>query len=140
MFRRHFIQHCGFRLARSVVTNPSIIPNPQVRLVSNSVYILGQGFTENPIVLDPKKVVISQYPSENKQYQYDTCPKTLDFEIVKNYGKQESKWLLNLLEQLKNKIDNNNVPRGSLLHIGASTGRLTFELSKYFDKVINQKR
>lgn len=41
MFRRHFYQHCGFRLARSLQTNDEILPNPQIRLVEDRIHILG---------------------------------------------------------------------------------------------------
>lgn len=53
MFRRHFYQHCGFRLARSVVDRTKsndaalVKPNPQVRLVADRVFVLGNGFPSN---------------------------------------------------------------------------------------------
>lgn len=45
MFRRHFYQHCGFRLARSMPTPDGSKPNPQVRLVQDRIFILGAGFS-----------------------------------------------------------------------------------------------
>ncbi len=44
MFRRHFLQHCGFRIARSIMPINGSKCNPQVRLVSNKIYVLGAGF------------------------------------------------------------------------------------------------
>ena len=43
MFRRHFYQHCGFRLVRSLPTLDSSKPNPQIRLVKDHIFVLGAG-------------------------------------------------------------------------------------------------
>lgn len=43
-FRRHFYQHCGFRLARSLPNVNGNEPNSQVRLIKDNIYVLGQGF------------------------------------------------------------------------------------------------
>jgi formylglycine-generating enzyme required for sulfatase activity len=43
MFRRHFYQHCGFRLTRSLPTQDGSKPNPQVRLVEDRIFVLGAG-------------------------------------------------------------------------------------------------
>ena len=40
MFRRHFYQHCGFRVARSLPNSVSK-PNPQIRLVKDRIFVLG---------------------------------------------------------------------------------------------------
>lgn len=45
MFRRHFLQHAGFRIARSIAPEDGSKANPQVRLVENSVFVLGAGFS-----------------------------------------------------------------------------------------------
>lgn len=45
MFRRHFYQHCGFRLARSLpTTDVKQRADPQIRLVADRVFVLGNGF------------------------------------------------------------------------------------------------
>ena len=41
-FRRHFLQHAGFRIARSVTDSDESVPLP-VRLVNTEVYVLGSG-------------------------------------------------------------------------------------------------
>ncbi len=42
MFRRHFYQHCGFRLARSMPhAELSHLPNPQIRYLKDNIFILG---------------------------------------------------------------------------------------------------
>ena len=43
MFRRHFYQHCGFRLARSLPKADSSKANPQIRLISDRIFVLGAG-------------------------------------------------------------------------------------------------
>ena len=48
MFRRHFYQHSGFRLARSLPTDDGSKPNPHVRLVRDRIYVLGSGFPGKP--------------------------------------------------------------------------------------------
>ena len=45
MFRRHFLQHCGFRIAKSLPLDNNQKANPQVRLVSNNIYILNAGIS-----------------------------------------------------------------------------------------------
>ncbi|CAF0833629.1 unnamed protein product [Didymodactylos carnosus] len=74
MFRRHFFQHCGFRVARSPTSSENNLEksDPKVRLVQNSVYILGYGVSENPIALDQKLYEIHRYQTENTQYLYET--------------------------------------------------------------------
>ncbi len=41
MFRRHFFQHCGFRVARSLPVAPNKKMNPQIKYVIDRIYILG---------------------------------------------------------------------------------------------------
>ena len=40
MFRRHFYQHCGFRLARSIEISDGSLPDPQIKYVSDNIYLL----------------------------------------------------------------------------------------------------
>ena len=42
MFRRHFFQHCGFRVARSLPTEDGSKFNPQIRYVADSISVLGE--------------------------------------------------------------------------------------------------
>jgi hypothetical protein len=43
MFRRHFYQHCGFRLVRSLPKSDGSVPNAQIRLISDRIFVLGAG-------------------------------------------------------------------------------------------------
>ena len=56
MFRRHFYQHCGFRLARSLPTDDGSKPDPQVRLVADRVFVLGAGFPGSKNLIRKKNV------------------------------------------------------------------------------------
>ncbi len=40
MFRRHFYQHCGFRLTRSLDTKNGYLPNPQIRYIADKIFVL----------------------------------------------------------------------------------------------------
>ena len=42
-FRRHFVQHCGFRVARSVKKSPDEVSPLPVTLIDKGVYVLGFG-------------------------------------------------------------------------------------------------
>ena len=43
MFRRHFYQHCGFRLVRSLPKSDGSVPNAQIRLIFDRIFVLGAG-------------------------------------------------------------------------------------------------
>lgn len=51
MFRRHFYQHCGFRLARSIPKSDGSKSNPQVRIVKDSIYLMNSGYPSKKISL-----------------------------------------------------------------------------------------
>ena len=53
-FRRHFFQHLGFRLARSVADSPP------VRLVATPVFILGAGVLSKFLQFSSSRAVLSQ--------------------------------------------------------------------------------
>ena len=53
-FRRHFFQHLGFRLARSVADSPP------VRLVATPVFILGAGVLSKFLKFSSSRAVLSQ--------------------------------------------------------------------------------
>ncbi|XP_063412850.1 uncharacterized protein LOC134695502 isoform X1 [Mytilus trossulus] len=65
-FRRHFIQHAGFRLARSLET--AELP---ARLIDSEVFVLGIGVQDNPYVIEEKGHKVMKVPTTNKQYGYD---------------------------------------------------------------------
>ena len=137
MFRRHFYQHCGFRLVRSL-PNGILKPNPQVRLIADQIYTLGSSNdTYNNINLNPNKIVLNFYPTLNHQYLYDSylCPELFDNEILHEYDETNSYWFEALFSEIKNVL--NDLDRKKLVtHFGASSGRITFELTKFFEDII----
>lgn len=44
MFRRHFFQHCGFRVARSLPTKDGSNADPQIRYISDHILTLDSSF------------------------------------------------------------------------------------------------
>ena len=52
-FRRHFFQHCGFRLARTVADSSQEVKLP-VRLVDSKIFVQGTGFPGNNYKMSTK--------------------------------------------------------------------------------------
>ena len=138
-------------MARSILSG-NLKADPQIRLISNQIYIAGGGFLgwlhiiyiisdanicfyiDNEVTLDESKVIMKYYPTENKQYFFDS-----DFILLKKQLEleYESKWfdsfISNLQAVIKNRKNGNKMRRA--IHLGASTGRVSFELAKLFDQV-----
>jgi hypothetical protein len=129
MFRRHFIQHCGFRLARSIANKP----NAHIRLVTSDIYFLGIGFVSNQIEVNLDEVI--KCKSKNRQYDFDAHSKVLEKQIMLNYNAKESFWINELINRIICLEQQGDLSEKSLLHIGSSVGRLSFELSNYFKSV-----
>lgn len=129
MFRRHFIQHCGFRLARSIVKKP----HPHIRLITNDIYLLGIGFVRNEIEVNPNEII--KCKSSNRQYELDNDSKLLEREIILNYNAKDSLWINKIVKRIVNLNEEESLDKKTLLHIGSSVGRISFELSKYFKSV-----
>lgn len=137
MFRRHFYQHCGFRLARSIKTCTELKSNPQIRLVTDRIYVLGAGTPNSQIELDPAKLELNFYETNNKQYLYDSHlhPEYLDNELILQHDENESLWFDSLMFKVKNILNEFGVEFNIAAHFGCSTGRAVFELTKYFNEV-----
>ena len=170
-FRRHFFQHLGFRIARSLpAKNEGKIALP-VRLVANNVYMSGFGFpgkstrklnflikfikssflcavriyfklikstiylfAENPILLDTNKFDIIPVETTNLHYKLDIDSLVIG-EILSQYITNRS-LIDNLLSICSSLSKNSNsTSPTSALHIGCGAGRLTFELTNFFDNV-----
>lgn len=132
-FRRHFFQHLGFRLARSLpATNEMKIPLP-VRFVADSVYIIGCGFPENPTLLDTDKYDHVAVETTNLHYKLDNDSLVIG-EIVSEYITNHALGdkLLSVCSSLAPPDD--GAPH-SVIHIGCAGGRVTFELTRFFANV-----
>jgi len=126
-FRRHFFQHCGFRLVRS--TNPT-----PVRLVNLT---LDLKFDLNQIPnLDEASALV---PTTNCHYNYEG-DSNLRNSLLESYstpltaqnGLNSSEYTSTIAEL----IEANTAERSSALVVGSATGALPFALSKTFNSVL----
>ena len=138
MFRRHFYQHCGFRLARSLPTFDDSKPNPQFRLVADRIYIIGGSTPENKIDLDESKLALNFVKTTNVQYYYDSIlhQDLFDQEILFQHGEKESFWYQPFMNEIKNLLTQFNIKLDIATHIGCSTGRICFDLTNLFAEVV----
>jgi hypothetical protein len=79
-------------------------------------------------------MIINRNLTENKQYLYDSDLTHLKKQLELEY---DSKWsesfIPNLQAIIKKRKTGNKMRRA--IHLGASTGRISFELAKLFDQV-----
>jgi 5-histidylcysteine sulfoxide synthase len=127
-FRRHFFQHCGFRLARSV-SSP-----PPVRLCRAIVFVLGEGVTDTFMGLEglDEKTMVTE--TANRQYVYETKA-SLDQTLQEQYGEMESH-AVPLVEKVEEAVGRYNGYTGSVVNFGCATGLTSFLLSTTFEKVV----
>lgn len=137
MFRRHFYQHCGFRLARSLPTTDGSKSDPCVRLVLDKIYVLGAGTPNNKVDLDENKIKLNYYETTNKQYLFDSHlhPEYLENELVYQYDENKSKWFHSLMENVKYLLKENKINTSIATHLGCSTGKIVFDLTSIFETV-----
>ncbi|XP_060073508.1 uncharacterized protein LOC132553293 [Ylistrum balloti] len=70
-FRRHFMQHCGFRVARPVVKKREKINIP-VASLEMEVFVLGVGDQDIPETIDTTKYELTRRRTSNSQYDFDS--------------------------------------------------------------------
>jgi hypothetical protein len=125
-FRRHFFQHCGFRLVRSVNPTP-------VRLV-NLTLDLKFDLTQIPH-LDESSLVCTT----NCQYNYE-AEDCLRASLLSSYPTSHvgnfSSTVQASLDALTGLINAHTRDHQSVLLAGSATGALAFELTKSFNRVI----
>ncbi|XP_059153171.1 hercynine oxygenase-like [Physella acuta] len=129
-FRRHFFQHCGFRLAKSQQSGKVDLP---ARVVENEVFVLGSGVEANKIYLD-NNLSVQRVKSTNAVYNYDTL-ETLEGILELEFGFRDS-FAAVVSNLCRNYCTNFQVPTKSAVHLGTATGRGSFELSKLFQQVL----
>lgn len=146
MFRRHFFQHCSFRMARSLPDDYSgSLPDPQVRLIADRIAILGHGIPDGDLAadLDPSQVRIKFYETENKQYLLDSHLQPhnflnelqFEYEVARCQEYRPVWWFQKFMSLVKSCIELQAITPQTALHIGSSTGRISFELALSFEKV-----
>ncbi|XP_041360130.1 ergothioneine biosynthesis protein 1-like isoform X1 [Gigantopelta aegis] len=131
-FRRHFLQHCGFRVARSLADNePTKLP---IRLIISEVFVVGFGVQDVPEFIDENKCDLIRVPSTNTQFAYDirtALEGILDLEF--GYRDGFANVVVNLCNSYTRFFKTGT---SSVVHLGSGTGRAAFELSKVFSKVL----
>nr|CAB3260957.1 uncharacterized protein LOC100176451 [Phallusia mammillata] len=132
-FRRHFIQHAGFRMARS--TNN----DTPVKVVETPVYVLGcpsPSRVQNGVPAKYGVKAIIQ-PSTNCQYVEDT---NMWFrQIVKQqYSTNGASKMEAIFKRIRSLAWEATTPQhaSSILVIGCGPGKLAFDLTKFSSEVI----
>ena len=80
-------------------------------------------------------MVVKKYRTENRQYFYDASDDYLFNELEHEYGSKSNQWFEPLMNQLNEVLKKSKSIHKTALHIGSSTGRITFELAKSFESV-----
>lgn len=130
-FRRHFLQHAGFRVARTVQKKTDKIEIP-TRIVNTEVYILGCGVEENKLSIDKDKVKPIIVPSTNIHYHFESVDKLKGI-LEQEFGFRKS-FPVAVADFCKELAENNDTK--SALWIGAGSGRGPLLLSDTFEEVL----
>nr|KAG5714088.1 hypothetical protein BaRGS_020416 [Batillaria attramentaria] len=129
-FRRHFFQHLGFRMVRSVQREAT--PDVPARMVDTEVFVVGCGVLDKTPTVE--KANVRHVLSTNKQYQFDAAM-PLNGILELEFGFRDS--LPAAAATLATNLTRSfNVPLTTAMHVGTATGRGAFELSKHFEKVL----
>lgn len=131
-FRRHFFQHCGFRIARSLTEDLKQIDLP-ARMVDTEVFVLGSGVQANKIYLD-NNFSVQRVQSTNAVYNYDTM-ETLEGILELEFGFRDS-FAAVVAALCGSYCSHYKVATDSAVHLGTATGRGSFELSRHFQNVL----
>ncbi|XP_077861879.1 uncharacterized protein LOC100373045 [Saccoglossus kowalevskii] len=130
-YRRHFFQHAGFRLARSVTTDV-VLP---LRLINTPVFILGRGVSKIVATVKHSKIDKCFGRSTNAQY-YEESESRLNNIIQLQFGVQVDNYTTNLLGVCNTIIKKYEISKNSVLHLGCGPGRMAFEMTRIFKKVV----
>ncbi|WAR24247.1 hypothetical protein MAR_037916 [Mya arenaria] len=133
-FRRHFLQHAGFRLARTVDPGEEAWTELPTRHVDTQVYVLGCGVEENLASLPHDKLQPNLVPSTNLHYHFET-PLALKGILEQEFGFRKS-YPVAVADLCADLARNNGLHTRSMLWIGAGSGRGPMLMSKIFQKVL----
>ncbi|XP_025109666.1 ergothioneine biosynthesis protein 1-like isoform X2 [Pomacea canaliculata] len=129
-FRRHFYQHLGFRLVKTLVEGTPVLP---ICMVDTEVFVLGSGMSEKS-QMAIENAEIQSVPTVNVNYLYDsTMPLQGILELEFGFRDSLPATYANLAASLARSY---NIPMTTALHIGSATGCAAFELSKHFEQVL----
>lgn len=87
--------------------------------------------------LDPKKYELHYYPTENEQYKLDSHlhPEFFEQEVKYQFGKDSSKWFEPFICNIERLLSEHRIEKNTMIHLGVSMGRVSFELAKHFKQV-----
>ncbi len=87
--------------------------------------------------MDDLNLRLNYYPTENKQYLYDSHlhPEYFEKEILYEYDDARFQWFDKFMKNLEALLIEYNVKKNTATHFGSSNGRISFELTKYFNQV-----
>ncbi|XP_052271400.1 uncharacterized protein LOC127872113 [Dreissena polymorpha] len=129
-FRRHFLQHAGFRLARTAETAGQIqLPT---RIVDTPVYVLGVG--EKSLCFPQDKLLRTLVLSTNIHYHFESA-NALKGIIELEFGYRKS-FPVQVADLCRDLVKNNGIAPRSGLWIGAGSGRGPLIMSKSFNQVL----
>ena len=123
---------------RSLPRANGLKPNPQIRLVADRIHLLGSSFPNNHVNLNASKLVLNYFQTMNKQYIIDShlYPELFENELLSEYDETNSNRIQRLLDEISMALKDINIEKKTLAtHLGASTGRISFELTKIFEEV-----
>lgn len=148
-FRRHFIQHCGFRVVRSLAAGANCSKEYSIpaRLVSTEAFAVSSRSMVNSISLPPGGVPI-WVKSANVQFEMDTEAAVI-FCVQQDYEAEAAMNLSIQVARITDEVkslccnDNPNAQQKrlhyscSVLQIGIGVGRTAMELVKLgFSKIV----
>ncbi|XP_033758124.1 LOW QUALITY PROTEIN: ergothioneine biosynthesis protein 1-like [Pecten maximus] len=87
-FRRHFMQHCGFRVARSLPDTTEKVVIPAV-ILDTVLFIPGIGDQEIPETINMSKYMVTSRRSSNSQYDFDK-KEALAMTLKHEFGDREA--------------------------------------------------
>eukprot|EP00058_Branchiostoma_floridae_P017017 XP_002602505.1 hypothetical protein BRAFLDRAFT_127146 [Branchiostoma floridae] len=131
-FRRHFYQHAGFRVARTL---PGAGKSPVV-MVNTDVYILGAGVEEKDLTV-PETVGLEVVPmaSTNRQFHQET-EEALAAMLALQYGDGGQNYSKALADFCVEKANHYGCPLQKIVQLGCGTGGVTYQLAKTYKEVI----
>lgn len=87
-FRRHFMQHCGFRLVRPLTSGDGKLDIP-VASVEMELFVLGAGEEDIPETIDTTRYSLNKVGSANPQFLYDKG-ETLEGILDQEFGYRDA--------------------------------------------------
>ncbi|XP_019854503.1 PREDICTED: ergothioneine biosynthesis protein 1-like isoform X1 [Amphimedon queenslandica] len=132
-FRRHFYQHMGFRLVRSL--SPSF--GTPVKLCDCSAFVLGLGVHSNPVTVEGVDETACFSPSTNKQYVYDD--EDLCHDCILNKMGKDVDYGQPLVKYVKEILGSLGAETGSAMVAGCGPGYTSFQLGAMFDSVLGME-